>query len=329
MGKFEKGQWVRVTDNAGAPRFYSVGEVCQVESIDGTVRCVGKAGGMYPYRFEAWQPKVGDRVRFTDAVPSHWFFGPATQHKEGVIRSDSEESGGLRFTVNVGNSYGYVNLEHIEPAPVTAPAPLTITAGGYYKTRDGRKVGPAFIGGDVATFGTSDNWSSAVWANDGRQSSRQDKKTELANDIIAEWVDEPAPKPAAIANDNAAPAKFKVGDRVKFRPGYPSSAAGREATVVAINAFGIQVDMGVRGGVSTESESDLVPATTPAIVALIESGKPKPATRPVVHASKEEATTEASRLALAHPGQEFGVFVLAESKIADEVVTKTAVLRAA
>lgn len=58
------------------------------------------------------------------------------------------------------------------------------------------------------------------------------------------------------------------------------------------------------------------PATTtqPAIVCLIENGQPKPATRPFVHANRGAASAEAARLANVNRGQEFGVYVLAESK---------------
>jgi hypothetical protein len=103
---------------------------------------------------------------------------------------------------------------------------------------------------------------------------------------------------------------------VRFRSGYASCAAGNEATVVAVNVWGtdgIQVDQGGYDGVSTEAETDLELVTTTkptAIVALIEGGQPKPASRPYVHATEASAREEADRLASVHKGRQFGVYVL-------------------
>ncbi len=66
------------------------------------------------------------------------------------------------------------------------------------------------------------------------------------------------------------------------------------------------------------------PASTPAIVALIEGGQPKPSDHPKVHKSEQAATDEAERLAVKYPGQKFGVFVLADSRIADVVIRRAA-----
>ncbi len=66
------------------------------------------------------------------------------------------------------------------------------------------------------------------------------------------------------------------------------------------------------------------PWTTPAIVALIEKGQPKPSDQPKVHKSEQAATDEAERLAVKYPGQKFGVFVLADSRIADVVIRRAA-----
>src|SRR5690606_33760329 len=68
-----------------------------------------------------------------------------------------------------------------------------------------------------------------------------------------------------------------------------------------------------------DDEPAVAPATRwgetgPSIVALIENGQPKPSARPFVHASREAAETEASRLAGKHPGKEFGVYELVATK---------------
>ncbi|WP_340584033.1 hypothetical protein [Brucella pseudintermedia] len=62
----------------------------------------------------------------------------------------------------------------------------------------------------------------------------------------------------------------------------------------------------------------------PAIVALIEDGHPKPLSAPKVHKSEQSATDEAERLAIKYPGQKFGVFVLADARIADVVIRRAA-----
>lgn len=398
MGKFKVGDRVRLKEEyttwaigtEGVVTGVSPGWDWQEENSEDLVY-TDTVSGVYAKRLElvpAWQPKVGDRVRFTDAVPSHWFFGPATQHKEGVIRSDSEGGGGLRFTVNVGNSYGYVNLEHIEPAaPVvteTKPTvdnranagggfkagdrirlvkdpvakhceigdefiavargdrnngvassvhytgkdgsktwrpgsyfdlvePLTITAGGYYKTRDGRKVGPV-----VVAQGQSGYWSwklasgTHYYRNDGFSCPGWADGHRHADDLIAEWVDEPAAQPATIANDNAAPAKFKVGDRVfaKF------AEISGNGTIIRVDDHDVTMPylVDIDGKTSiwcyAEDVTGQQAPTPTAIVALIEDGQPKPSARPFVHATVESATTEASRLAGKHKGQQFGVYVL-------------------
>lgn len=155
------------------------------------------------------------------------------------------------------------------------PRPLKIEEGKYYRTRDGRKVGPMrTVGGEWSDMlglrakftidGYGDVDAEGFWLTGERKSK---------HDLIAEWHD-PKPKGCAAAEvDNlrdeygpvvaapVEPAKFKVGDRVRFVEGYASSAAGTEATVVAVPpiSWGIQVD-GVNG-ISTESPSSLEPAT--------------------------------------------------------------------
>ncbi|NGO63922.1 hypothetical protein G6N76_09560 [Rhizobium daejeonense] len=144
------------------------------------------------------------------------------------------------------------------------------------------------------------------------------------------------PAPAKASNDNAGPAepKFKVGDRVRaLKSSFGGNvSAGEVYSVTEVTNYGILFinKYGRKDGWNAEN-FELVTAapTTPSIVALIENGQQKPAIRPKVHPDEASATTEAERLALAHPGQQFGVFILADSKIADLVDVPTAVLRAA
>lgn len=66
------------------------------------------------------------------------------------------------------------------------------------------------------------------------------------------------------------------------------------------------------------------PATTnPSIVAIFEHGKYRPNSNPRVHDTKALAIVEAERLAVKHPGFEFGVFVLASKSRATAPVKPT------
>ncbi|WP_065091464.1 hypothetical protein [Rhizobium leucaenae] len=217
----------------------------------------------------AWVPAVGDRVRFVEK------YAHAKVGDEGIITGLWDD--GVEVEAN-GQMYSCFT-GRVEPVEVAAP--LTITAGKFYKTRDGRKVGPAER--DVDHYYAKDGF---VWrvGNSTYSDSGACGWIEDVKDLIAEWVDEPV-----VANDNGSFASL-IGKTFTAKVRIPNQ---------------------------------------PAIVALIENGQPKPSERPVVHVDKAMATTEAARLAIKHPGQRFGVFVLADSKIADEVITKTAVLRAA
>ncbi|PKA40416.1 hypothetical protein CWR43_27945 [Rhizobium sullae] len=215
--KFNVGDKVRVVDNRGAPNRYAIGEVCEVESIkhDGYMEIVGKESGMYDYRFELWQPKVGDRVRFTDKCEEYWWFGPNTPHKEGVVTGPASWTGidgnDYQFDVEVsGEPYpAYVAAEHIEPLPVAAEAqPLRIVEGRYYKTRDGRKAGPAETR-DPEEYDAypwfvpiNDDNGHYVFTDEGMYSS---DGVEEIHDLIAEWTEEPAAQPPTEAINDKAP----------------------------------------------------------------------------------------------------------------------------
>lgn len=271
-----------------------------------------------------WQPKIGDRVRMIKD-------GRSTKGAAGKTATISSWSGKLvdegEYLLDIDPPVNYetaaftqnftrATIDCFEPLPTATEARhFTIEAGKFYKTRDGRKVGPAFVTGSTTTFGEKGNWSSAVWTDTGRQSTRDDTTTELANDIIAEWVDKPAVAVAA-SNDNAAPAKFKVGDFVKITAtDWPECIGiGEVLKVVKVDDDGFYPLS--RFGHDYQyfyfSEGVLVtPASSPtAIVALIENGQPKRATRPFVHTTEEAARKEADRLSGVHKGQQFGVYVL-------------------
>jgi hypothetical protein len=149
----------------------------------------------------AWQPKVGDRVRFTDKCDAFWWFGPHTGHKEGAVSGPSSYPG-YQFEVKIdGEDHpAHVDMRHIEPLPVAAeaqPAALNIEAGKFYRTRDGRKAGPAEAR-DPDDYDTYP-WRVPVDDDDGHYVYTDDGKYNVAfgstrHDLIAEWVDEPAAK---------------------------------------------------------------------------------------------------------------------------------------
>ncbi|TPJ86925.1 MULTISPECIES: hypothetical protein [unclassified Mesorhizobium] len=213
-----------------------------------------------------------------------------------------------------------VNLVAVAPATATTSSvsALRIQPGRYYKTRDGRKVGPMEARDACG--------SKYVWQYDyGRRIFLPDG-TNFAGpnspeDLIAEWQDEPAA------------AGFKVGDRVEnVIPGNDYDMLG---TVTALKgeAYRVRWD----GHSSDEglswrpNELRLVASATignrpttiadivrkhsgKAVVMLIEDGQPKPSTLPFVHSSQSAAATEASRLAGINKGKEFGVYVCVDVK---------------
>ncbi|MBA8797888.1 hypothetical protein FHW77_001570 [Agrobacterium sp. RC10-4-1] len=305
---------------------YKVGDVCQVSAVRKDLVYCGDAA-MFAKRFEAWQPRVGERVRYTGK--SALYSEKELIGVEGVVA----ETGPRLVVVNFDKAIvdgvrtgGAKYIENLEPILSTTtpkqPTTLKIEAGKFYRTRDGRKVGPAFIVGSCAVFGNGSNYASAVWADDGRASHREDKLSLKDNDIIAEWIDEPVVAKAKASNDNAQP-KFKVGDRVKLaRSFYGAAKVGATATIGQRGMFDGFVDVvwdknslhqgQVNGGYSPDY-FELIPSTPSdhtTIVALIENGQPKPSSTPHVHASTGAAEKEAKRLAAKYKGKQFGVFTL-------------------
>ncbi len=269
--------------------------------------------------------EVGDRVEVTYGYG--W-------NGDGIVNR-IDDWGNVIVDMNTGDHAG--DTGGFNPSQVKHLTTLTIEAGKFYKTRDGRKVGPAeYRDGEgcdayrwridpVDDSGESGHY---VYTNAGKYSILG---TNAHHDIVAEWVDE---QPAKASNDNAEPAKpkFKVGDRVRALVSWGEIEQGKIYTVPHIDEDGdVWFTPNGDGGWNdylTDNELEHV-GTDIAIVALIENGTAKPATRPKVHADQASATTEAERLALQFPGKQFGVFVLANSKIADVVNVPTAVLLAA
>lgn len=185
--------------------------------------------------------KLGDRVRIVKHVNYRGGSIPMDLPIGSVHTiTDQFKSGEVAGWLLSGKGRNFYGDNCLEAAPLEA---LKIEAGKFYRTRDGRKVGP------MERTSNGRAWT----PNSGRHYYDDDGKRSWGGDdgtvIVAEWT-EPPPKPATV------------------------------------------------------------------IVALIESGQPKPATRPYVHTSVEAATVEAERLANKLRGSQFGVFAMvAERKI--------------
>ncbi|MBX4941131.1 ribosomal protein L7/L12 [Rhizobium binae] len=322
MAKFKVGDRVRFVENYGRANkgdeatvtgfFADDGVMVDVDNDKGTHSCFMSRVELVP----EWRPKVGDRVVWQEPFKASMY----TKGKEYLIHK--EEYGTLFITDDNGNLHHSWNRENI-PGSFSLVVPLTIEAGKFYKTRDGRKVGPVVVAqgqddpwpwkaayGLITYYYRHDGFSCPGWADGHRD----------ADDIIAEWVDEQAEQPAvavAASNDNAAPAKFKVGDLIELTSSGYAADVGATAYVRSARSDGMYDIEWVRNTLRNgQSDGAYYPfsfklATTPtAIVALIEDGQPKPATRPKIHADQAAATAEAERLALEHPGQLFGVYVL-------------------
>lgn len=153
---------------------------------------------------EAWVPKVGDRVRMAES--SIWYcedtmtvgtvVGPHPTPDCFYVRFDGDT---FDWYVGVGDIY---LVE--KPLPVAAeaqPAGLQIEAGKFYRTRDGRKVGPM----EKRETG----WSEYTFEVEGGRYIFKPDGTNYDGpgcplDLVAEWVDElvsPATQPA---NDNVS-----------------------------------------------------------------------------------------------------------------------------
>lgn len=248
----------------------------------------------------AWVPKVGERVRYNDGTVS------------GVGQVAGVENDGWLVLVEQKDRHCAYYLDgtaRFFEAGSLASAPFRIEAGKFYRTRDGRRVGP---------MESRDGWGGPfVWQYDrGRLIYRQDGTNfePGERDLIAEWVDEPTVTTAS--KDNEAPAKFKVGDRVRA---LESSAFSVKKGVV----YTVTEDCG-DGRIRFQKPDgstdgwyarffELSAPSNPAIVCLIENGQPKPSTFPHVHSDELSASAEAARLASVHKGQKFGVYVLTQT----------------
>jgi len=157
-----------------------------------------------------WVPKVGDRVRRVAE-------GYSTVCPIGFETEITKIEGGRIWYIDVDGDETSSDAGSSVWEPATAPAPLAIEAGKFYRTRDGRKVGPILVWGDGRFHVKSDTvCGNQLWFADG--SAILD---DTCNDLVAEWVDEPT-------------VEFKAGDRVRrIAEPWGFVPLGYEATVEA------------------------------------------------------------------------------------------------
>ncbi len=256
--------------------------------------------------------KKGDEVRL---IKSEDYNGNGRYGKTGeigtVIRYDAIDH--TYYVDFIESGQWWAKASNLEPSAAT----LKIEAGKFYKTRDGRKakIERSHYGDSYDFVATVEGLpGNKVYKKDGKHGSRWIANNP-SDDLIAEWIDEPVTKPS---NDNAKP-KLKVGDRVEItaNDNYRVSFVGSFGIVKAApgNAaagFRVELDDG-REFPFWPSEMTVRPGSQPpttAIVALIESGQPKPSSTPHVHTSEVAAHKEATRLAAKYKGKKFGVFTL-------------------
>lgn len=201
MSKFNVGDRVRLTrDNMGFGKTGDAGEIVNPDAghEDAIVRFDREINGGHKW-FAPWSSlelvpvaeatgtarpkfKVGDRVRIASG-PNNGGFGQIGD--TGVIEIVGKTDCLVRY--GDGSRSGeawYVGFGYLEHAK---PATITIQAGKFYRTRDGRKVGPATPSGDTDYpwwVGESTYTDSGAWV-DGMEDD---------NDLVAE-ADEPPAEP--------------------------------------------------------------------------------------------------------------------------------------
>lgn len=256
--------------------------------------------------------KVGDRVRLNREGSYDGVTGTMVANDGDSWRPWKMDLDPGQYCNGFSDKSLWVDAKELEHVAV-APATLRIEAGKFYKTRDGRKVGP--MEGPM----WSSYWHDDVMWFDGESYGHDGQvlgeETQLG-DLIAEWADEPVA--------TAPKAKFKVGDRLTKRNGYWRED-GYE--VKKIEGDRVYLDDTFGGSVSYKANDEELVVVKPAvstiadivarhsqsgtaIVAVLENGQPRPATRPFVHGNADLATQEANRLARTNPGKEFGVYTL-------------------
>lgn len=265
--------------------------------------------------------KVGDRVR---ALIDDVDITKGNVYTINEVDDDECEGLSYRVTDDVGDNW-WMEADDVEA--VAAAPTLRIEAGKFYKTRDGRKVGPMMTFGENFIKAEGDGY---VYSPSGESLHREERNTV----IIAEWDE-----PVAVAPATAT--KFKVGDRVVASASFSGAAKpGAKATVASRAEYwcGICKDTLVDvvwdkdesngqsdgGYYIKDFELTASEPTNTAIVCILRDGNPLPASRPHVHQSVAEAKAEAERLARTSPGDTFAVYERVSSVSATVMLSEAA-----
>lgn len=224
MGKFKRGDKIRVTvdgwrsgnHNAQAGDVYVVNDVSsegvhtnlfyftfdEIELVP-----AAEATGTATDGAQADKPKfkVGDRVR----VHGHPYY-LMEDEDTGTIIGASDGRGDWDVELdNYGDYLSFLESELIH-------ATLTIQSGKFYRTRDGRKVGPMRRWSDEAKhrWEADDDDLPYIWADDGTEI---DSDIDDSADLVAEWTEPQSTKEildeleAWIAKQDAVKAAGKGG----------------------------------------------------------------------------------------------------------------------
>lgn len=259
MGKFKVGDRVRVKADYGTCLLQAGGEyevlhyrhegepVVAVYDLGGARHELDYSDDHFELVEQPWQPKVGDRVRLVkDGLSTTGAIGKAAT----IERIYDGEDWPILLNIDPPVDYETIaaSAQHtrartyqLEPLPVAAEAKpaLRIEAGKFYKTRDGRKVGPLRTWPDLDGNPYPDrlcevHGDGRYWLLDGSGSGD--------SDIIAEWADEPGAAVAATAsNDNAPVAEqpaYKVGDKVRSPVDWCDTTVGDILSVESVTAYG-------------------------------------------------------------------------------------------
>ena len=165
--------------------------------------------------------KVGDKVKFTTKSPAS-----RAEYFDGVMTVAGLRTYSGKVMVKIGYPSGLNQITTPESL-ILAPT-LTVEVGKFYKTRDGKRVGPieetrGFFGGShpFCYDEGEGRWSvtpTGVWSGDGKPGDWRD--------LVEEWAEpvEPAPK-------------FKVGDLVKIIDANGGGELGDIAVVTSAKRF--------------------------------------------------------------------------------------------
>ncbi|HWD14299.1 MAG TPA: hypothetical protein VG519_13195 [Pseudochrobactrum sp.] len=249
-----------------------------IDAYGATVHVTDAVGD--PYRLEAgeWEPltadevtdndkppfKVGDRVRLIkDGQSTTGAVG-----KLATIESWAEkliDNG--QYLLNIDGPVDYqtraVTPNYTRATPDCFELVLQIEAGKYYRTRDGRKVGPMER---VSHNGQFRDTSEAVTGYGWYSNGTYIEGVQGNIDLIAEWVDDPVTENTnhnttpVTEQREAEPRRFKVGDKVRALIDYCWVKSGTEYIVNSLDSDGDVWLKNVDGkdAYMTDSELELI-----------------------------------------------------------------------